>query len=42
MLTIDPSHTLWDVFEFKFIVIFISVVLAIYIGNWLYDKSKKK
>ena len=34
-------ETLLDVYEMKFIIFFISVVLAVVLGNWLYDKSKK-
>ena len=41
MLTIDPTHTFMDVLEFKFIVIFATVVAAVWLGNWLYDKTKK-
>ena len=33
-------ETLWDVYEMKFVIFFISVVLAVVLGNWLYDKSK--
>lgn len=35
-------ETLWDVYEMKFLIFFISVVLAVMLGNYLYDKSKKK
>jgi len=40
MLTLDPTHTLWDIWEFKFIVLFITIALAVWLGNWLHDKSK--
>ena len=33
--------TLWDVYEMKFLIFFISVVLAVMLGNYLYDKSNK-
>jgi hypothetical protein len=33
-------ETLWDVYEMKFVIFFISVVLAVVLGNWLYDKAK--
>ena len=33
--------TLWDVYEMKFLIFFISVVLAVRLGNYLYDKSNK-
>ena len=41
MLTLDPLHTYWDVIEFKFIVLFVTVVAAVLVGNWLYDKTKR-
>jgi len=34
-------ETLWDIYEVKFLFIFISVVLAVMLGNYLYDKTKK-
>ena len=34
--------TLWDVYEMKFLIFFISVVLAVMAGNYLYDKTKEK
>ena len=33
--------TLWDVYEMKFLIFFISVVLAVMLGNYLYDKENK-
>ena len=33
--------TLWDVYEMKFLIFFISVVLAVMLGNYLYDKTNK-
>ena len=33
--------TLWDVYEMKFLIFFISVVAAVMLGNYLYDKSQK-
>lgn len=41
MLTLDLTHTMWDVIEFKFIVLFVTVVAAVWVGNWLYDKTKR-
>ncbi len=35
-------ETIWDIYEVKFLFLFISVVLAVMLGNYLYDKSKKK
>ena len=35
-------ETLWDVYEMKFLIFFISVVLAVMLGNYLYDKTTKK
>ena len=35
-------ETLWDVYEFKFVVIFISVCVAIVLGNWIYEKKQRK
>lgn len=35
-------ETIWDVYEMKFLIFFISVVLAVWVGNYLYDKTKKK
>lgn len=34
-------ETLWDVYEIKFLIFFISVVLAVMLGNYLYDKANK-
>ena len=34
-------ETLWDVYEMKFLIFFISVVLAVMLGNYLYDKENK-
>ena len=33
--------SLWDVYEMKFLIFFISVVAAVMLGNYLYDKSQK-
>lgn len=35
-------ETIWDVYEVKFVIFFISVVLAIVLTTWLYDKKKAK
>ena len=34
--------SLLDAYIFKLIVLFVTAVLAVYIGNWLYDKRKEK
>ena len=34
-------NSLWDVYEMKFLIFFISVVAAVMLGNYLYDKSQK-
>jgi hypothetical protein len=34
-------ETLWDVYEAKFLFFFISVVIAVMLGNYLYDKTNK-
>ena len=34
-------ETLFDVYQVKFLFFFISVVLAVMLGNYLYDKSNK-
>ena len=33
--------TLWDVYEMKFLIFFVSVVAAVMLGNYLYDKTQK-
>ena len=35
-------ETLWDVYEMKLLILFISVVVAVVLGNYLYDKTKDK
>jgi membrane protein implicated in regulation of membrane protease activity len=35
-------ETLFDVYQVKFLFFFISVVIAVMLGNYLYDKSNKK
>ena len=41
-MLLGEGHTYWDVIEFKFLMLFVTAVAAVYIGNWLYDKTKKK
>ena len=31
-----------DAFIFKIVVIFITVLLAVILGNWIYDNKKEK
>ena len=33
---------LWDVYEMKFVIFFISVVAAVMLGNYLYDVANQK
>jgi hypothetical protein len=35
-------QTLWDVYEMKLLIFFISAVVAVVLGNYLYDKAKDK
>lgn len=39
MLTLDLTHSLWDVIEFKVIVFLVTIALAIWLDNWLQDKN---
>jgi len=34
--------TLWDVYEIKFIILCVSIVIAIWLGNKFYDQRNKK
>jgi hypothetical protein len=34
--------TLWDVYEIKFIILCVSIVIAIWLGNKFYDRRNKK
>jgi len=38
---LDFDSTIWDILEFKFLALFVTVVFAVIIGNRLYDKRKK-
>lgn len=38
---LDFNSTISDILEFKFLVLFATVVIAIVVGNWLYDKREK-
>ena len=38
---LNLNTSTWDIFEFKLIVLFVTIVLAVIIGNCLYDKTKK-
>jgi|LakMenE01Jun11ns_1017448.scaffolds.fasta_scaffold6338366_1 hypothetical protein len=35
-------ESLWDLYEMKFIIIFLSIVVTIVLATWLYDKKKDK
>ena len=38
---LNLNTTLWDIIEFKLIVLFVTVVLAVLLGNYLYDRINK-
>ena len=38
---LNLNTTLWDVIEFKLIILFVTVVLAVLLGNYLYDRINK-
>lgn len=38
---LNLNTTLWDVIEFKLIILFATVVLAVLLGNYLYDRNNK-
>ena len=38
---LNLNTSLWDIIEFKLIVLFVTVVLAVLIGNYLYDRTNK-
>ena len=38
---LNLNTSLWDVIEFKLIVLFVTVVLAVLLGNYLYDRTNK-
>lgn len=42
MLTLDLTHTLWDVIEFKVIVLLVTLALAIWLGNKLHNRNKNE
>lgn len=35
-------ESLWDVYEMKFVILFLSIVVSIVLATWLYDKKKDK
>ena len=37
---LGEGHTYWDVIEFKLLVLFLTLLAAVWIGNWLYKKDK--
>ena len=41
MLTLDLTHTMWDVIEFKAIVFVITLALAVWLGNRLRSRKDK-
>ena len=38
---LNLNTSLWDIIEFKLIVLFVTVVLAVLLGNYLYDRINK-
>lgn len=38
---LNLNTSLWDIIEFKLIVLFVTVVLAVLLGNYLYDRNNK-
>ena len=38
---LNLNTTLWDVIEFKLIILFATVVLAVLLGNYLYDRTNR-
>jgi hypothetical protein len=34
-------ETLWDIYEVKFVFIFLSIVVSIVLATLMYDKNKK-
>jgi hypothetical protein len=41
MLTLDLTHTMWDVIEFKAIVLVTTLALAVWLGNRLHKRKDK-
>jgi hypothetical protein len=35
-------ETLWDIYEMKFVIFFLSACLAIWLTKYIYDHSKKE
>jgi hypothetical protein len=35
-------ESLWDVYEMKFVILFLSIVATIALATYLYDKKKDK
>jgi len=35
-------ESLWDIYEVKFVILFLSIVVSIVLATWLYDKKKDK
>lgn len=38
---LNLNTSLWDIIEFKLIVLFVTVVLAVLLGNYLYDRINR-
>ena len=39
---LNLDSTIWDMIEFKFMVLFVTVVLAVIVGKYLYDHKDKQ
>ena len=38
---LNLNTSLWDIIEFKLIILFATVVLAVLLGNYLYDRINR-
>lgn len=39
---LNLNTSTWDIIEFKLIVLFVTIVLAVMLGNYFHDKIKKQ
>lgn len=39
---LNLNTSTWDVIEFKLLVLFVTVVLAVVLGNYISDRTNKK
>ena len=33
-------ETMWDLYEFKLLMLFVTAIVAVVLGNYIYDKTK--